>query len=138
MLRAWRVLEGRILTTLRRYASETEAEAAGKEIQVAASSLRVDAIAAAGLDISRKKIWEYCLDGRVTLNGKPLQKKSINVQEGDVIEVDSDLKTRDEEGRETNLVKRGRVVVKEIGSPTRKGGSHLILLRFKHFQLFKN
>lgn len=53
MFRALRVLGGRTLA-LRGYASEAEGEAAGKEIQVAASSLRADAIAAAGLDISRK------------------------------------------------------------------------------------
>lgn len=51
--------------------------------------------------------------------------------------MDSDLKTRDDEGRENNMVKRGRVVVKEIGPPTKKGGSHLTLLRSKHFALFK-
>ena len=51
MFRALRVLGGRTLI-LRGYASEEEP--AGKEIQIAASSLRVDAIAAAGLDISRK------------------------------------------------------------------------------------
>ena len=53
MFRALRILGGRTLT-LRGYASEEEAAGAGKEIQVAASSLRADAIAAAGLDISRK------------------------------------------------------------------------------------
>ena len=61
----------------------------------------------------------------------------LQVQEGDVIEVDSDLNTRDDEGKEGNMIKRGRVVVKEIGPPTRKGGSHLTLLRFKHFALLK-
>ena len=50
--------------------------------------------------------------------------------------MDSDLKTRDHEGRENNMMKRGRVVVKEIGLPTKKGGFHLTLLRFKHFALF--
>lgn len=51
--------------------------------------------------------------------------------------MDSNLNTRDDEGQEGNMVKRGRVVVKEIGPPTRKGGSHLTLLRYKHFALFK-
>lgn len=54
MLRVLRVLVGGRTLALRGYASEVEGEAVGKEIQVATSSLRADAIAAAGLDISRK------------------------------------------------------------------------------------
>lgn len=32
-------------------------------------------------------------------------------------------------------VQRGRLVVKEIGEQTRKGGYHLTLVRYKHFAL---
>ena len=34
-------------------------------------------------------------------------------------------------------VRRGRVVVKEIGEQTRKGGYHLTLIRYKHFALIQ-
>ncbi len=34
-------------------------------------------------------------------------------------------------------VKRGRVVVKEIGPRTRKGGYHLTLMRYKQFEIIK-
>ena len=36
-----------------------------------------------------------------------------------------------------SLVKRGRVVVKEIGNRTRSGGYHLTLVRYKHFKIFR-
>ena len=34
-------------------------------------------------------------------------------------------------------VRRGRVVVKEIGDRTKKGGYHLTLIRYKHFDIFQ-
>ena len=66
------------------------------------------------------------------------------VKQGDVIEVDSvwDKSSKvslsgSEHGSEGDhvTVRRGRVVVKEIGEQTRKGGYHLTLIRYKHFEL---
>ena len=34
-------------------------------------------------------------------------------------------------------MKRGRVVVKEIGPLTRKGKYRLLLVRYKHYELFR-
>lgn len=34
-------------------------------------------------------------------------------------------------------VRRGRVLVKEVGEQTKKGGYHLTLVRYKHFALFQ-
>ena len=46
------------------------------------------------------------------------------------------LKSGDD-SREGSLVKRGRVVVKEIGPQTKKGGYHLTLVRYKQYALFR-
>ena len=75
------------------------------------------------------------------------------VKQGDIIEVDSvqdkrKTATQDsssgslsgsEQGDESDhvTVRRGRVVVKEIGEQTRKGGYHLTLVRYKHFALIQ-
>ena len=53
-----------------------------------------------------------------------------------MIEVDTILKPGDD-SREGSLVKRGRVVVKEIGPQTKKGGYHLTLVRYKQYALFR-
>ena len=52
----------------------------------------------------------------------------VQVCMGDVIEVDRVL--------ETGLVRRGRLVVKEIGGRTRRGGYHISVIRYKTFALF--
>ena len=76
------------------------------------------------------------------------------VKQGDIIEVDSvqdkrksvtpDSSKRSPSGSEQGAaegdyvtVRRGRVVVKEIGEQTRKGGYHLTLIRYKHFALIQ-
>lgn len=71
------------------------------------------------------------------------------IRDGDIIEVDTVLKGPnkshpDDKGSEDSppdsdetTVRRGRVVVKEIGEQTRKGGYHLTLIRYKHFALFQ-
>ncbi len=67
----------------------------------------------------------------------------FQVKEGDVIEVDTILDARPQdlgnqgEGEGRKLTKRGRVVVKEIGPKTRKGGYLLTLIRYKQFALFR-
>ena len=75
------------------------------------------------------------------------------VKQGDIIEVDSVRDKRrtvtqdsgsgspsgSEQGSEGDhvTVRRGRVVVKEIGEQTRKGGYHLTIIRYKHFALIQ-
>ena len=75
----------------------------------------------------------------------------LQVKQGDIVEVDSILDKRksvtqdsiegskQEQGSEGDhvTVRRGRVVVKEIGEQTRKGGYHLTLIRYKHFALIQ-
>ena len=43
----------------------------------------------------------------------------------------------DGSGEQGTLIKRGRVVITEIGPRTKKGGYHLTLTRHKHFDLFR-
>ena len=54
------------------------------------------------------------------------------------MEVDTVLQTQEKtnDSHQGSLVRRGRVVVKEIGPQTRKGGYHLTLVRYKQFALF--
>ena len=72
------------------------------------------------------------------------------VKEGDIIEVDIELKpkgsatavNKGEEDQEDSscsdgVVKRGRVVVLEIGERTKKGGYHMKLSRCKNYAVFK-
>ena len=58
----------------------------------------------------------------------------IQVAEGDVVEVDEVLEAVDEEGG--TRIRRGRVVVQEIGTRTKRGGYHLTLTRYKHYAIF--
>ncbi|XP_064404440.1 uncharacterized protein LOC135349763 [Halichondria panicea] len=94
--------------------------AAGKALSLTVSSLRVDTVAAKGLTISRKRVWECWLEGGLSLNGHPVKKHSSQVGVGDTIEL-----TLGEQGH-------GRVVVTEIGDRTKKGGYHLNIVRYKH------
>ena len=90
------------------------------------------------------------------VNGKPVVKKSnpvhvdpgciwlkcrklfsppsIQVAKGDVIEVDEILEDVGE-GSGTKI-RRGRVVVEEIGTRTKRGGYHLTLTHYKHYAIF--
>lgn len=97
------------------------------------------------------------LNGDLLLNGTQVKKKSspvsecqpllllvmcgcsFEVKEGDIIEADTVMKPKvvgDNNSGDEELVKRGRVVVKEIGEQTRKGGYHMTLVRIKQFALF--
>ena len=54
------------------------------------------------------------------------------------MEVDTVLKPKKEESGMAEAdwpIKRGRVVVKEIGDQTKKGGYRMTLIRYKHFAL---
>ena len=66
----------------------------------------------------------------------------LQVKEGDVIEVDTVMAEKGTAAGagsqpQGSLVKRGRVVVTEIGARTRRGGYRLTLLRYKHYALFR-
>ena len=62
---------------------------------------------------------------------------SNKVKQGDIVEVDSIVKGRDADDDGTKVMKRGRVVVKEIGPQTRKGKHRLSLIVHKHYKLFR-
>ena len=72
------------------------------------------------------------------------------VKEGDIIEVDIELRPKgsatavnkgEEDQKDSScsdgVVKRGRVVVLEIGERTKKGGYHMKLSRCKNYAVFK-
>ncbi|ESO11141.1 hypothetical protein HELRODRAFT_183456 [Helobdella robusta] len=65
-----------------------------RERKVRLSSLRVDAVLSAGLNISRSKIDDYFLGSKLKLNDGKVLKKSLKVKEGDCI----DLTTATEDG----------------------------------------
>ena len=85
------------------------------------------------------RMWYVCTHARGFLSS-PLPYTLPQVSEGDVIEVDTVLRSAEEsdsgEGERGPLVKRGRVEVLEIGERTRRGGYHLTLLRYKHYSQF--
>ena len=60
---------------------------------------------------------------------------TLQVAEGDIVEVNEVLEEVGEEGS-TKKIRRGRVIVQEIGSRTRCGGYHLTLTRYKHYAIF--
>jgi hypothetical protein len=50
-----------------------------KMVNIVTTSLRIDAVAARGLAISRRKIWEMSLEGNLMINGHKVNKKSSEV-----------------------------------------------------------
>ncbi|XP_065906772.1 uncharacterized protein [Dysidea avara] len=81
-----------------------------KQMELVISSLRLDAIAAKGLSMSRNDIWEISLDNRLYLNGVAVKKSKL-VTTGDVVEVDD---------HRNDQIVRGRVEILEIGEKTNK------------------
>ena len=85
------------------------------------------------------RMWCVCTHARGFVSS-PLPYTLPQVSEGDVIEVDTVLRSAEEsdggEGERGPLVKRGRVEVLEIGERTRRGGYHLTLLRYKYYSQF--
>lgn len=75
---------------------------------------RLDAVIAAGLQLSRGNTVDLIHAGRVKLKHVPTEKTDAKVSEGDVISVRG----------------FGRLVVEEIGSPTRKGRLPIRLVRY--------
>lgn len=86
----------------------------GVEKHDTASSLRLDAVVAAGLDLSRGDAAELITAGHVKLRHLPTERTDARVQEGDAISVRG----------------YGRLVVEEVGNPTKKGRLPLRLIRY--------
>ncbi len=84
-----------------------------KEIRTTVSSLRLDAVAAAGFGMSRTAMAREIKAGRVKLNWSEVNSPSEDVKEGDVLSIRG----------------RGRVEIAEAGGTTRKGRIHLSLRR---------
>ncbi|EDV24814.1 hypothetical protein TrispH2_004302 [Trichoplax sp. H2] len=102
-----------------RYSSNKADDPTFKEIDTVTTSLRIDAIASKGLGISRRKLWEYCLRGYVSVNGIKIKKKSAEVKNRDKVIIDGPG------------INRGYVEVIEIGNLTKKGNYHIRLKRCK-------
>lgn len=86
----------------------------GVEKRDTVSSLRLDAVVAAGLDLSRGDAAELIAAGHVKLRHLPTERTDARVQEGDAISVRG----------------YGRLVVEEVGNPTKKGRLPLRLIRY--------
>ena len=68
-------------------------------------SLRLDAVLAAGLNLSRSEAASCILSGRTMVNHKPETRLDAQVREGDLLSIRG----------------HGRLKLKEVGTPTRKG-----------------
>ena len=87
---------------------------AGEELHDTVHSLRLDAVVAAGFHLSRGDAAELITAGHVKLRHLPTERTDARVQEGDAISVRG----------------HGRLVVEEVGSPTKKGRLPLRLTRY--------
>lgn len=85
-----------------------------KEIKTTVSSLRLDAVAAAGFGMSRTAMAREIKAKRVKLNWQEIDSPSETVKEGGIISIRG----------------RGRVEIAEVGGLTKKGRYHLSLKRF--------
>lgn len=85
-----------------------------KEVRATVSSLRLDAVAAAGFGVSRSRMAKEITAGRVNVNWRVCLDLSRQVKEGDVISARG----------------RGRVKVFQVGGTTRSGRIAVILHRY--------
>ena len=86
----------------------------GTELHATVASLRLDAVVAAGFHLSRTDASELIAAGRVKLRHLPTERTDARVEEGDAISVRG----------------HGRLVVEEVGAPTKKGRLPLRLIRY--------
>ena len=86
----------------------------GVEKHDTVSRMRLDAVIAAGLNLSRGDAAELITAGHVKLRHLPTERTDARVQEGDAISVRG----------------HGRLVVEEVGNPTKKGRLPLRLIRY--------
>jgi len=86
----------------------------GVEIHDTVHSMRLDAVIAAGFNLSRTDAAELIAAGRAKLRHLPTERTDARVQEGDAI----------------SLRGYGRLVVESIGNPTKKGRLPISMTRF--------
>lgn len=86
----------------------------GMEVHDTVHSLRLDAVVAAGFHLSRGDAADLISAGHVKLRHLPTERTDARVQEGDVISARG----------------FGRLVVEEVGDPTKKGRLPLRLIRY--------
>jgi len=87
---------------------------AGEDVHDTVHSLRLDAVVAAGFNLSRGDAADLITAGHVKLRHLPTERTDARVQEGDAISVRG----------------HGRLIVEEVGSPTKKGRLPLRLTRY--------
>ena len=80
-------------------------QAQGQLSRDTVASLRLDAVLAAGLNLSRSDASNCILSGRTMINHKPETRLDAQVREGDLLSIRG----------------HGRLKIKAVGSPTRKG-----------------
>ena len=85
-----------------------------KAIRDTVSSLRLDAVAAAGFSLSRGKAADFIAAGKVQLNHRECLKPDRPVAEGDVMSCRG----------------LGKCVLKEVGGPSKKGRIMILLERY--------
>ena len=86
----------------------------GIEARDTVASLRLDAVIAAGFNLSRTEAAELIAAGHVKLRHLPNERCDARVEEGDAISVRG----------------HGRLVVEEVGNPTKKGRLPLRLMKY--------
>jgi len=86
----------------------------GVETRDTVASLRLDAVISAGFSLSRTDASELIASGHVKLRHLPTERCDARVQEGDAISVRG----------------HGRLVVEEVGSPTKKDRLPLRLMKY--------
>ena len=85
-----------------------------RTIRDTVSSLRLDAVAAAGFSLSRGKAADFIAAGKVQLNHRECLKPDRPVAEGDVMSCRG----------------LGKCVLKEVGGPSKKGRIMILLERY--------
>jgi len=82
-----------------------------KFMNAVAASLRLDAVLASSLKLSRKEASMAVLSGKVSVNHKPITDVSFLLKEGDLMSVRGE----------------GRIILEETGTQTRSGRIHILL-----------
>ncbi len=88
----------------------------GAEVRDTVQSVRLDAVVASGFSLSRGQAAELITAGLVKLRHEPTTRPDAKPREGDAISVRG----------------YGRLLLRQIGEPTRKGRLPLVLERFGH------
>ena len=86
----------------------------GVEVRDTVSSLRLDAVVSGGFGLSRAAATDLIAAGHVKLRHVPIQRPDVRVGEGDAISVRG----------------YGRLVIDQVGAPTKKGRLPVRLIRY--------